>query len=155
MPAGNYTETQPVTFYTEHLERKNFYQSASVGLNPFARTCGLTQPVQRTRAVANYEGNVNFAHETQTFAKLGETRDLYKANPYQSYPKRQIYNHDDLKCIFLEMSRDYTFGLRQIRKFINDFDVNKNGCLDPEEFREVMRQLGLGLVPPFCLMISP
>jgi len=45
LPKGYYAETQPITFYTEHLHKKNFYQSASLGANPFARTCGVTQPV--------------------------------------------------------------------------------------------------------------
>jgi len=92
---GNYTESQPITFYTEHLERKNFYQSASIGLNPFARTCAFTQPVQNTKGVANYEGNINFGRETKVFGKLTDSKDLYKENPYQSYEKKQvcIYNN--------------------------------------------------------------
>ena len=95
VPKGDYTQTQPVTFYTEHLEQKNYYQSASTGLNPFARTCGLTQTVHNTRAVANYEGNVNFARETHVFGKLSSTTDLYEHNPYQSYPKKEVRLQDD------------------------------------------------------------
>lgn len=61
VPQGDYTKTTPVTIYTEALERKNFYGSAATGQNPFGVTRGFTQPVQATKAVNGYEGNVDFA----------------------------------------------------------------------------------------------
>ena len=146
LPKGNYTETQPITFYTEHLERKNYYQSASIGLNPFAKTSGFTQPVQCTRAVSNYEGNVNFGKEATVYKTISTNKDFYKENPYQKYPAKDMYNYAELKTIFAEVSHDYTFGVRQIRKFLNDFDINQNGFLDPEEIRTMLRKLGLPLV---------
>lgn len=50
--------------------------SAGTGPNPFARTCGMTQPVQNTKAIKNYEGNVDFSKEkvvVDTFLKAKET----------------------------------------------------------------------------------
>ena len=66
IPQGDYTQTRPVTIYTEALERKNTYMSAATGPNPFARTSGMTQPLNQTKAVVNYEGNIDFAKETTT-----------------------------------------------------------------------------------------
>ena len=146
LPRGHYTETQPITFYTEHLDRKSFYKSASIGLNPFARTSGFTQRVQSTRGVCNYEGNVNFGRETANEQKLSSIKDFYKENPYQSYPIKVIYNHAQLKQIFAEMSNDYTFGIRQIRKFLNDCNLNGNGYLDPNEVKNLLARIGLTLV---------
>ncbi len=45
IPNGDYTQTQPVTLYTEALKNKADMMSAGVGPNPFAKTSGLTQPV--------------------------------------------------------------------------------------------------------------
>jgi hypothetical protein len=45
IPQGDYTQQRPVTIYTEAIERKNFYMSAATGPNPFAKTSGLTQPL--------------------------------------------------------------------------------------------------------------
>lgn len=42
VPQGDYTQTRPVTIYTEALERKNTYMSASTGPNPFAKSSGFT-----------------------------------------------------------------------------------------------------------------
>ena len=60
MPKGDYTQTKPVTIYSEALERKNFYMSAATGTNPFAKTSGFTQPLNYTRAVKVYDGNIDF-----------------------------------------------------------------------------------------------
>ena len=54
IPQGDYTKTNPVTIYTEALELKNVYMSASTGPNPFGVTRGMTQPVQATRAVKQF-----------------------------------------------------------------------------------------------------
>lgn len=51
IPEGSYLKQRPVTIYTEALERKNTYMSAATGMNPFAITRGMTQPVQKTKAV--------------------------------------------------------------------------------------------------------
>jgi hypothetical protein len=45
LPTGTYDKQTPVTFYTEHLERKNVYMSASTGPQAFGITRGFTQPV--------------------------------------------------------------------------------------------------------------
>jgi len=37
--------------------------SAATGPNPFAKTSGLTQPLNQTKAVKEYEGNINFEKE--------------------------------------------------------------------------------------------
>ena len=39
---GDYSQQQPVTYWTHMLERKHFQNSAAVGSNPFARTSGFT-----------------------------------------------------------------------------------------------------------------
>lgn len=39
--------------------------SAATGTNPFAKTSGFTQPLNQTRAVNGYDGNIDFARETK------------------------------------------------------------------------------------------
>ena len=73
IPKGDYTKTNPVSIYTEAIERKNFYGSASTGANPFAITRGLTQPVTNTKAVKGYEGNIDFDREKTVHSQLRAT----------------------------------------------------------------------------------
>lgn len=83
IPQGDYTQARPVTIYTEALERKNTYMSAATGPNPFARSSGFTQPLNQTKAVVGYEGNVDFEKE-KTVVNFTRTqgRDLNVRNPY-------------------------------------------------------------------------
>ena len=57
--------------------------SAATGPNPFAKTSGLTQPLNQTKAVKEYEGNINFEKEktVQQFTRT-QGRDLTVRNPY-------------------------------------------------------------------------
>ena len=77
VPKGHYLSTQPITFYTHHLEKKNYYMSAAMGPNPFARCCGMTQPVQNTKGVQNYEGNVDFGKEKTNVDFFLRSKELY------------------------------------------------------------------------------
>jgi len=84
IPKGDYTQTKPVTIWTEALERKNFYMSAATGTNPFAKTSGFTQPLNQTRSVSTYEGNVDFEREKKNVEFMRTTgKDLTaKENPF-------------------------------------------------------------------------
>lgn len=65
LPKSDYMSQEPVTFWTHNLERKNFYMSASTGSNPFGKTSGMTQPADQTRAVKEYNGNIDFERERE------------------------------------------------------------------------------------------
>lgn len=57
--------------------------SASTGPNPFSRTSGFTQPLNQTKAVKDYDGNIDFAKEkTVVDFKRSQGRDLNIRNPY-------------------------------------------------------------------------
>ena len=47
--------------------------SASTGPNPFAKTSGFTQPLNQTRAVREYDGNVDFDQEKKNFNYMRAT----------------------------------------------------------------------------------
>lgn len=97
VPCGDYTQSRPVTIYTEALERKNTYMSASTGPNPFAKSSGFTQPLNQTRAVVEYEGNVDFEKEKTTVAfSRTNGRDLNISNPYME-KYTQISNFEEIK----------------------------------------------------------
>ena len=102
VPCGDYTQTRPVTIYTEALERKNTYMSAATGPNPFAVTRGFTQPLDKTKAVLSYEGNIDFAKETKTVNCMRTTgRDLNISNPYVAKTV-QMSNFAEIRALLME-----------------------------------------------------
>ena len=146
VPQGDYTVTRPVTIYTEALERKNHYMSAATGPNPFSRTSGFTQPLNQTKAVKEYEGNVDFDKE-KTVHSFTRThgRDLNVRNPYmEKYV--QISNFDELRDKVIALCRQRSAnGLRGLRILFRGMDRNRNGSLDPVEFKYAMRDYGIKL----------
>ena len=146
VPQGDYTQTRPVTIYTEALERKNTYMSAATGPNPFARTSGLTQPLNQTKAVVSYEGNIDFAAEkTKVDFARTKGRDLNIRNPYME-KHVQISNFEEIRQKVIELCRERSAnGLRGLRRMFKVMDRNGNGSLSPVEFKYAMRDYGLQL----------
>ena len=146
VPQGDYTQTRPVTIYTEALERKNTYMSAATGTNPFAKTSGFTQPLQNTRAVVGYEGNVDFQKEAtmREFTRKQGT-DLQAGNPYMQ-KHLEVSNFAEIKEKVVELcKRRSANGLRGLRIMFRAMDRNRNGSLSPVEFKYAMRDYGLTL----------
>ena len=146
IPQGDYTQARPVTIYTEALERKNTYMSAATGPNPFSRTSGFTQPLNQTKAVVGYEGNVNFEKE-KTVVDFARTkgRDLNVRNPYME-KHVAISNFDEIKRSVIDLCRQRSAnGLRGLRSMFRAMDRNRNGSLSPVEFKYAMRDYGLTL----------
>jgi hypothetical protein len=57
--------------------------SAATGSNPFAITRGMTQPLNKTKAVKGFEGNIDFEKAEQVVNVLRTSgRDLNMGNPY-------------------------------------------------------------------------
>ena len=146
IPAGDYTQSRPVTIYTEALERKNTYMSAATGPNPFARSSGFTQPLNQTKAVVGYEGNVDFAKEktVHEFTR-SQGRDLNIRNPYME-KHVAISNFEEIRAKVVDLCRERSAnGLRGLRRMFKAMDRNGNGSLSPVEFKYAMRDYGLTL----------
>ncbi len=136
-----------MTIYTEALERQNTYMSAGTGTNPFARTSGFTQPLNQTRAVAGFEGNVDFNREKkQVDFRKTAGRDLnLSGNPFQQKPV-EINNFDEIRAKVVGFCKERSAnGLRGLRLMFKAMDRNRNKTIDPVEFKYAMRDYGLEL----------
>lgn len=145
VPVGDYTQTRPVTIYTEALERKNTYMSAATGPNPFAVTRGFTQPLNQTKAVVHHEGNINFEKEQRTVDTMRTTgRDLNIRNPY-NHRECTVKNFAAIREQVMASCSKQASGLRALRLLFDKFDSNKNGSLEATEFKNCMASFGVCL----------
>ena len=146
VPIGDYTQTRPVTIYTEALERKNTYMSAATGPNPFAVTRGFTQPLDKTKAVLSYEGNIDFDKEKKTLETMRTSgRDLYHKNPYNEKTVH-MSNFAQIRAELMAACSKKANGLRSLRLLFKKFDKDASGALDPAEFRDALASFGIPLV---------
>lgn len=97
VPQGDYTQTTPITLYTQSLENKAIMMSAGIGPNAFSKTSGLTQPVQNTKAATSYEGNVNFEAEKTQHKFRTSHMDLSSSNRALTRPEPDLENFNDLR----------------------------------------------------------
>jgi Ca2+-binding EF-hand superfamily protein len=120
--------------------------SAATGPNPFAKSSGFTQPLNQTRAVVEYEGNVNFEKEKTTVAfSRTQGRDLGVRNPYME-KYTQISNFEEIRSKVIDLCKQRSAnGLRGIRRMFKAMDRNGNNSLSPVEFKYAMRDYGLNL----------
>lgn len=92
--------------------------SAAVGPNPFARTSGLTQPADQTKAVAGFYGNIDFGQETASVDFRKSTgRDLNIRNPYVEN-KSTYSNFNQLVERIREVCNGTTQGIRELEIFL-------------------------------------
>lgn len=153
IPKGRYDQQQPVTFYTEGLEKKHYYMTAGTGVNPFAKTHGFTQPVQLTRAVNAYEGNVDFQREGKNVSFYKTQNDYRLNNPHKEKPV-QIANFEEIRSRVVEFCKQRSSnGLRGLRQMFRAMDRNRNGSLDPVEFKYAMRDYGVQMSEQECQAI--
>jgi len=106
----------------------------------------MTQPVDQTKAVVGEAQVVDFGKEKSIHeATRTIGRDLQMNNPYMTR-YTQLSNFEELKNRIVAFCKLRSAnGLRGLRIMFRAMDRNKNGSLDPVEFKYAMRDYGLGL----------
>lgn len=144
IPEGDFSQTQPVTIYTEAIRTKAVMMSASTGPNPFAKTSGFTQPVQETRATKRFEGNVNFEEEKGKTDFNRTHTDLNPKNHLKPDTKIEIENFAALKERIISLCQKRSGnGIRGLKVMFRAIDRNRNKSVDPAEFKYAMRDYGI------------
>lgn len=117
--------------------------SASTGPNPFAKSTGFTRPVQETKAVTKFEGNVDFSKEATQTNFRNTHKDFTQSNPNLYGKEPEVENFQELRQKILAFCRERSGnGLRGLRVMFKAMDRNRNKSLDPVEFKYAMRDYG-------------
>ena len=144
IPEGDFTQTHPVTVYTDALKTKAVMMSASTGPNPFSKTSGFTQSVHNTRAIKNYEGNIDFAGEKKTTDFNRTHNDLNPKNHLKPDQNIDLENFEELKARILHLCRERSGnGIRGLKIMFKAIDRDRNNSIDPTEFKYAMRDYGI------------
>lgn len=146
IPKGDYSQQQPVTIWTHQQDRKNYWMSAAVGSNPFARTSGLTQTADQTKCVDGFYGNIDFDNESSRVDFRKSTgRDLNRGNPYLG--RECTYsNFGQIARRVLENTYSRGRSMKDVETFLRSkLDRNQDGLVDPDELRFGLRACGIEL----------
>ncbi len=148
VPKGGYAQQHPVTFYTEHLSRKNVYMSSTQGVNPFGKSHAFTQPHDRTRATGKYEGDIDRELADTKVKNFYLGHDIGMDNPHLKLAAEdEMRNFAEIKKEVIDLARKRSGnGIAGLRVMFRAMDRNRNKSLDPVEFKYAMRDYGLDLV---------
>lgn len=155
VPKGGYAQQQPVTFYTEHLSRKNVYMSSTQGVNPFAKSHAFTQPLDKTRGADKFEGNISRDMADTKVKNFYLGHDLGIENPHMKLvTEDEMRNFREIRQQVIDLARKRSGnGIAGLRVMFRAMDRNRNKTLDPVEFKYAMRDYGLDLVR-LCNMVD-
>jgi len=126
-------------------DRKNYWMSAAVGSNPFARTSGFTQAADQTKSVAGYFGNIDFEQESNrvSFRKTAG-KDLGLNNPYLDKEVTVASFSEISKRIMARCTVNAAgLGLRALRIFLRKIDKQNDGLVDPSDLKYGLRAFGV------------
>jgi len=119
--------------------------SAAVGPNPFARTSGLTQSADQTKAVSGFYGNINFGQEAhQSEFRKTQGTDLNVHNPYVA-KEVVVSNLNELAGRIIAGCKDKSpgNGLRALRVALRR--TVADGLIDPVDLKYGLRAFGVEL----------
>lgn len=127
--------------------------SAAVGSNPFARTSGLTQTADQTKAVSGFYGNINFeqeAHQSAFRKSLGT--DLNVHNPYVAR-EVTVHNMAELTARIVAgcKAKSPGNGLRALRVALRRCVAE--GMIDPVDLKYGLRAFGVELAEEETAML--
>lgn len=99
--------------------------------------------MHHTRAINNYEGNLNFSKEKQHMVDMRTKNDFTMYNPHLQ-AETQISNFEEIKEKVIALCRKRSGnGLRGLRIMFKAMDRNRDRSLDPTEFKYAMRDYGV------------
>lgn len=86
-----YYKDKEITFWSMNLEKSNIYRSNCQGINAFAKTSGFTQPLQNSKAVKQFQGNVSNNSEAK-YVYTNEFDEKF-INDYKEHTSLKVSLH--------------------------------------------------------------
>ena len=141
-----YYNDKELTFWSMNLEKGNMYRSATLGINPFGRSNSFTQPIQQTRGVKQFDGNLandkvsKNIYLNEHADKFYQTFSDFKVNA--QLQKEEMLPIAESKLI-KELQKLGWVGLRQLKIYLRNIYKRKCDLIDKTEFKYYIRQYGI------------
>lgn len=141
-----YYKDKEITFWSMNIDKGNMYRTATLGINPFARSNAFTQDIHHTKGVKQFEGNVKNCSSSKNLYFNDHDEQFYKT--YQGFNKRialeKIEKFPEVKKKVIEGIRKKGWtGLRQIKIYLRNLFKRKSDIIDKTEFKFNVRKWGL------------
>jgi hypothetical protein len=133
-----YYKDKEITYWSMNLEKGNMYHSHTLGNNPFSKSSGFTQPIQNSKSVRTFHGNVQSNQNSKNIilqSQDDEFSEKYKNSQYDlknNNSQIDLNNAITQKILDVSLSKGWT-GLRKLKLFLRNINkrsltnlINKN-----------------------------
>lgn len=143
-----YYKDKEITFWSTNLNKGNVYRSFQKGQNSFSRSSGFTQPIQNSKSVNQFCGNVSNTASNNVVILNNEDVEFIEKYDHTILKKNQA---DDLTVkiqnkLFLKFSESW-INLRKLRKYLKNLNrkSSKSEFIDSSYFKYFFVNFGIYL----------
>lgn len=135
-----YYKDKEVTYWSMNLDKGNVYHSNSLGENPFSKTSGFTQPLQNTKAVKTFNGNVQGNKNSKNIFLNPLDVEFSEKFKYSQTLNQSESNYDltafvKEKIITTCISKGWV-GMRKLKLFLRNLNKrNSNNLINKNDFK--------------------
>jgi hypothetical protein len=140
-----YYKDKEVTYWSMNLDKGNIYRTHTLGENPFAKTSGFTQPIQLSKSIKQFHGNVtNSSTSKNVFL---DNKDVEFSEKFRSSVLQKDYQ-EDLSPIIIQKVMEVCLkkgwmGLRKLKIFLRNLNKRKSNLIDKSNFKYFFINFGI------------
>ena len=143
-----YYKDKEITFWSSNLNKGNVYRSFQKGQNSLGRSSGFTQPIQNSKSVDQFSGNVSNSVTTNAvYLNNGDTifMEKYDNNIVKINQAEDLTVNIQNK-LFQKFSESW-ITLRKLRKYLKNLNrkSSKSDLIDSSNFKYFLVNFGIKL----------
>lgn len=137
-----YYNDKALTFWSQNADKSNVYRSHMKGENSFARSSGLTQPLNQTKAATGYYGNVSNNKESKYVYIHPDSTDFSSLSEKM---KKQVEDlTESIRSKFLSVIyKKGWLATRKYKQFLLNLSKRKSTIIEKSDFKYYTTNFGI------------
>lgn len=140
-----YYKDKEVTYWSMNLDKGNIYRTHTLGENAFAKSSGFTQPIQLSKSIKQFNGNVTNSNTSKNVF-LDKCDDEFSEKFKNSVLQKDY--QEELTPIITQKVMDVCLkkgwmGLRKLKIFLRNVNKKKSNLIDKSNFKYFFINFGI------------
>ncbi len=145
-----YYKDRELTFWSQNIGKSIVHKSHSKGINPFTRSCGMTQIVQNTKGVNQFNGNITTNEDLEKINEINQNLSLEEKNFCEDYLTKSEKRVIDLTVLIRSKFLDKFFsigwiGIRKYKQYLFNLSKRRTTLIDRSDFKHFTVGFGIYL----------
>lgn len=137
-----YYNDKALTFWSQNADKSNVYRSHMKGENCFARSSGLTQPLNQTKAATGYYGNVSNSKDSKYVFIHPDSTDFSSLE--EKMKKRVEDLSESIRSKFLNVIyKKGWLATRKYKQYLLNLSKRKSTIIEKSDFKYYSTNFGI------------